>query len=512
MNTMSMNALPLLLLLIQLHGFGVEAHKGSRQNVVSLNVAADASHSQEAAAAIQAEEETTGMELADTMRSKGAYAEQEFNATKAAVPGSIPSDKPWTARFSAEVFGEGWAWKYLAALFVGSALALLSNSPHQNEAVKKGKPATTTATATTVKPEKEDKISKKKSKDDYGSEEDDRSTCAGSSTVSSPETTVMTPPMPSPSGGGGATVQPEVMAMPSPTAWRPRSKQSQEEKVVGEIKSILNKLTREKYDALSKQLFALISERQHVECVAREVFDKATTQHTFIEMYADLCAELESGAKAGVFKNGENFKRVLLDQCQRSFELYLKRPAGLDDLTGDEHMEELVKYKTRMLGNMKFVGALLRRKMLSPKIIFLCTDELLRLRSEETLETVCAFLGAVCPAFDTPEWPEGSLKFCVIFDVLNRMALSVEKGVVSTRVSCLIRDLLDKKKSSWGRIPVPSRTSPARAPEAIRTSEEQTSSSSVAPWRRGSASPKEAAKTPSSRSDENCWRSPANRR
>ena len=41
-----------------------------------------------------------------------------------------------------------------------------------------------------------------------------------------------------------------------------------------------------------------------------------------------------------------------------------------------------------MLGNMKFVGELLCKKMLSSKIIFQCVDELLDVKNDEAIETL----------------------------------------------------------------------------------------------------------------------------
>merc|ERR550534_1001683 len=58
------------------------------------------------------------------------------------------------------------------------------------------------------------------------------------------------------------------------------------EGVTRAMKSILNKLTVEKFDALYQKLLVCgIETRTHIETLMREVFEKATTQHHFIEMY-----------------------------------------------------------------------------------------------------------------------------------------------------------------------------------------------------------------------------------
>ena len=41
---------------------------------------------------------------------------------------------------------------------------------------------------------------------------------------------------------------------------------------------------------------------------------------------------------------------------RNSFEMYLEPPGTLEGLSGDSLYEEQVKYKTKMLGNIKLVG------------------------------------------------------------------------------------------------------------------------------------------------------------
>ncbi|CAJ1431299.1 unnamed protein product, partial [Effrenium voratum] len=78
----------------------------------------------------------------------------------------------------------------------------------------------------------------------------------------------------------------QLWESPSPTARSSRRTASGNESIARSIKSILNKLTLEKFQALSQQLLSCgISTAQHVEVLIREIFDKATTQHHFIDMY-----------------------------------------------------------------------------------------------------------------------------------------------------------------------------------------------------------------------------------
>ena len=64
----------------------------------------------------------------------------------------------------------------------------------------------------------------------------------------------------------------------------------QTQKLSRQILSILNKLTVEKFDQLSKKLLLLdIDEKQHIELLVTMIFEKAIKQHHFIGMYVGLC-------------------------------------------------------------------------------------------------------------------------------------------------------------------------------------------------------------------------------
>jgi hypothetical protein len=215
------------------------------------------------------------------------------------------------------------------------------------------------------------------------------------------------------------------------------------------VKAILNKLTIEKFDSLYLQLLESgIETKAHIENLMREVFEKATTQHHFIEMYTGLCIKLNEWLTGrGICDSQESFKRILLNQCQDSFEKYLKPPESLDQLSGDEQYEARVKYKTKMLGNMKFVGHLLITRVLSSKIIFQCADELFHYSSDETLETLCVFLTVIGPSFDNKEWKCFDALNTVVFGRVEELCKSTSN--VAPRIRCLLKDVLELRAQSW---------------------------------------------------------------
>lgn len=225
------------------------------------------------------------------------------------------------------------------------------------------------------------------------------------------------------------------------------------QKTERQVKSILNKLTREKFDSLYSQLLACCENAEArseiVQVVAREVFSKATQQHTFVEMYADVCAKLHADLQ-NIDDVEVNFKRILLEHCRESFTQHLEPPRIDTSLDYEEQYEVHVKYKTKMLGNVRLIGHLLRQRMLSSKIVFLVTDELLSIGSPEALETLSTFLETLGSAFDNNKEWNGRAKLEEVFTQVELLSLDSRQP---SRTRCLLKDLLDKRRRQWRPCP-----------------------------------------------------------
>lgn len=173
-----------------------------------------------------------------------------------------------------------------------------------------------------------------------------------------------------------------------------------DEEVTRKTRSILNKLTFENFDALFEQLASCgIRKPAHVEMLMREVFDKATTQHHFIGMYADLCMRIEQDSRISsvVDAAGEqhSFRWFLVNQCQISFEKLLQPTAmqqGSNVCKIDE--EFALKRKQQALGNIRLIGQLVVHRMVTSNVLIECCEELLRRRDScpEALEFLAALV------------------------------------------------------------------------------------------------------------------------
>jgi len=212
--------------------------------------------------------------------------------------------------------------------------------------------------------------------------------------------------------------------------------------VVRTMKSILNKLTMEKFAPLYEKLVSCgIQTTVHLEALINEVFEKATTQHHFINMYADLCTLLHTHFVEHPITDDPKmtFKKILLNGCQAFFEKHLKPPTNLESLSEEDRGDMTRKYKMQMLGNITFVGALLVRQMLASKVMFAIMEELLTEPTAETLESLACLLTVVGPKFDTPEWPGRPM----LMDIFNRVQVLTKVSAISCRVRCLLKDVLE---------------------------------------------------------------------
>jgi hypothetical protein len=214
--------------------------------------------------------------------------------------------------------------------------------------------------------------------------------------------------------------------------------------------AILNKLTIERFEPLCAQVLQLpLKTQEQLAAVVAEIFERATTEKGFIGIYAEICTRLDShlallGEKS---LGGKAFRRAVVTECQQSFERFLKPAEGpsRQDLSYEEKYEEESRLKTRMLGNMRFVGELLVRRLLAGKVFVAIADELLSAGGEAELESLAVLLTVVGPRFEQAHSVyAGPLK--ETFAALRKKA---KDASVPLRVRCVLQDLLDARARGW---------------------------------------------------------------
>lgn len=230
-----------------------------------------------------------------------------------------------------------------------------------------------------------------------------------------------------------------------PAAWAP----NREEPAIRAMRSILNKLTRDKFETLYAQLLEHVDTCAHVEKLVSLVFEKSIVQHHFVPMYADLCGRLHKWLQAeqripGV--PGDGFRKMLLDQCQVYFEKFLEPiPSGPSE---DDEMKRQ-KLRKQMIGNAKLLGELLGRALVPSVVLFECCKELFVCNTEATLETLAALLTAVGPHFDNTSFRRRAQ----LEEVFSSVRALVQSGEVGARPRCLLQDVLDLRARQWQPAP-----------------------------------------------------------
>ncbi|GMJ01434.1 hypothetical protein HRI_003812700 [Hibiscus trionum] len=223
-----------------------------------------------------------------------------------------------------------------------------------------------------------------------------------------------------------------------------------------QLKAILNKLTPQNFEKLFEQVKAVnIDNAGTLTGVISQIFDKALMEPTFCEMYANFCSHL-AGELPDFSEDNEKitFKRLLLNKCQEEFERGEREQeeANKVEEEGDakqsveEREEKRIKARRRMLGNIRLIGELYKKKMLTERIMHECIKKLLgefENPDEEDVEALCKLMSTIGEMIDHP-------KAKVYMDAyFERMAKLSSNMKLSSRVRFMLKDAIDLRKNKW---------------------------------------------------------------
>ncbi|XP_068653749.1 eukaryotic translation initiation factor 4G-like isoform X2 [Aristolochia californica] len=229
----------------------------------------------------------------------------------------------------------------------------------------------------------------------------------------------------------------------------------EEESKQRQLKSILNKLTPQNFDKLFEQVKAVnIDNAATLTGVISQIFDKALMEPTFCEMYANFCFHL-AGELPDFNEDNEKitFKRVLLNKCQEEFERGEREQAEADRVeegdnkqSEEEREEKRIKARRRMLGNIRLIGELYKKKMLTERIMHECIKKLLgqyQNPDEEDVEALCKLMSTIGEMIDHPKAKDYMDAY------FDRMAKLSTNQVLSSRMRFMLQDAIDLRKNGW---------------------------------------------------------------
>ncbi|XP_020263014.1 eukaryotic translation initiation factor 4G-like isoform X2 [Asparagus officinalis] len=222
-----------------------------------------------------------------------------------------------------------------------------------------------------------------------------------------------------------------------------------------QLKAILNKLTPQNFEKLFLQVKEVnIDNTVTLTGVISQIFDKALSEPTFCEMYANFCACLSNELPDFVEDNEKiTFKRLLLNKCQEEFERgEREEEAGRIEKEGEskqtaaQREEKRIKARRRMLGNIRLIGELYKKRMLTERIMHACIQKLLgeyQDPDEEDLESLCKLMSTIGAMIDHAKAKEHMDAY---FDRISKLSTHPK---LLPRTRFLLRDTIDLRKNNW---------------------------------------------------------------
>lgn len=242
-------------------------------------------------------------------------------------------------------------------------------------------------------------------------------------------------------------------------AWaRKKEDDSEVEGIVKQVRSLLNKLTMEKFDKIFGQITDLdISSLEVLRGIVNEIFEKTLTEPMFAGMYAELCRRLNShyeGSNAKyVDENGGQvtFRKVLLRNCQNEFKRFADSEGGDEASKSSQAEKDSLAAKKRMLANVRFIGELYKKDLLQENIIHKhCIHPLLtrsiKEKEEDVIEAVCNLLSRTGKKLSESSTLDAKAMMGKYFDPLQK--LSKDRSLLS-RTRFMLQDLIDLRNNGW---------------------------------------------------------------
>jgi len=232
------------------------------------------------------------------------------------------------------------------------------------------------------------------------------------------------------------------------------------------VQSLLNKVCPENVTTIVEKIAAIeVRDIEQLETIIELIFKKALAEPHYCETYADMVFGLKSVFPE--FPSPDSgkpitFKSSVLNICQNEFEelLTIIKPSTDDEAPCDKEEAEFRRATLagRMRANMKFIGHLFLRRLLSAKVIGSILCELVlcefsdHLPEDHALECACELLIAVGYTLESmPAGAHAVQQVCSRLLDLKGRKTPDGKAAYCKRIQFMIQDVLDAHVAGWTR-------------------------------------------------------------
>ncbi|XP_076376961.1 eukaryotic translation initiation factor 4 gamma isoform X2 [Megalopta genalis] len=269
----------------------------------------------------------------------------------------------------------------------------------------------------------------------------------------------------------------DVKLRETENAWKPTrlkapvhtEDEAKTEALYKRVRSVLNKLTPQKFNTLIDQVRALnIDTLERLQGVINLVFEKAVDEPNFSVAYALMCKELSMMEVSGgsdqtveSLENSQSFKKLIINRCQKEYEKQSSNEEArnvklkqIEECPDPEKKKELLsvfeeeerRIRIKSVGNIRFIGELYKQRMLTTKIMRACIEQLLNQTDEDSLECLCKLLTTIGKDLETKRGIDETQ------DYFNKMQSIVSRrgnGKISSRIRFMLQDVIDLRANKW---------------------------------------------------------------
>ncbi|PAA94720.1 hypothetical protein BOX15_Mlig018935g1 [Macrostomum lignano] len=242
------------------------------------------------------------------------------------------------------------------------------------------------------------------------------------------------------------------------------------------IRSILNKIAPQNFESCFSQLTTTcdIGSIQGLNACVDIIFDKATREKSYSSVFAEICKRLAFLKVNFPEQSQENkqfigFRSLLLKKCQEMFETPLKEQMEQKGAQWQEKIdaeekedkkkaleeerdEQMKKAKDQYYGNIRFIGELFMKDILTANIIHQCivsqlkSDHSSKSMFTESLECLFELLKTVGKKLESEN--NAKARIDQYFERIKKLINSKE---IESKVRFRLQDIVEMRQRNWER-------------------------------------------------------------